>query len=187
MCHRVRPKRVGGSPIETGYTGRCSERKAWDGTAARAFNPDQSLTVDGQHQGSRPLLDKVGVESAQVDRAVVRVYEGMRVYDRSGRKLGTVEAVYLSELAEPDEAEAQGPTATSVGEPGEFSLIEDFARALTERVSDPWRGRLLRHGFIRIGSLSPFAADRYAMPDQIDHVSDDRVMLGVKGDELIKA
>lgn len=136
---------------------------------------------------SRSFLDKVWVESEQANVALTQVYEGMRVYDRSGRKLGTVEAVYLGALAGPDAEYGQEPMMVSVRELREFSLIEDFARAITERLSDPWRERLLHHGFIKIDSLRPFTADRYAMPNQIDRVSDNRVVLRVKGDELIKA
>ncbi|HSF34408.1 MAG TPA: PRC-barrel domain-containing protein [Candidatus Tectomicrobia bacterium] len=136
---------------------------------------------------SRSFLDKVWVESGQAHLALTQVYEGMRVYDRSGRKLGTVEAVYLGELAGPDAEYGQRPMTVAVRDSCAFSLIDDYARALTERVADPMRDRLLRHGFIRIESLRPFATDRYAMPNQIDRVSGDRVVLRVKGDELIKA
>jgi hypothetical protein len=135
----------------------------------------------------RSLLVKVWPKFEQVNLALTQVYEGMCVYDRTGRKLGTVEAVYLGELAWPDAEDAQELMTGSVRKPREFSLIEDFARAISERVSDSLRERLLRHGFIRIDSLRPFALDHYAMPHQIDRVSDDRVMLRVQGNELIKA
>jgi hypothetical protein len=48
------------------------------------------------------------------------------------------------------------------------------------------RARLLRHGFIRIDTSGLFAADRYAMPEQLASVSNDRVTLRVTREELMK-
>jgi hypothetical protein len=44
----------------------------------------------------------------------------------------------------------------------------------------------LRHGFIRINTSGLFAADRYAMPDQIASVADDRITLHVMREDLMK-
>jgi hypothetical protein len=128
-------------------------------------------------------------EAEKVNPILTQVYEGMRVYDRLGDKIGTIEYVYLGELAEPDEEYERGPDAASAFDGSEGSLIEDFARAiaLTQQVSDTWRERLLCYGFIRINSTGLFAADRYATPEQIAHVADDRVLLCVNRNELLKA
>lgn len=128
-------------------------------------------------------------ESEQVDPVLLRVYEGMQVHDQTGALIGTVEYVYLGEVAEsPKEFSYQGQTA-SASPNSEGSLIEEFAQAilLTERVSDYWRERLLSYGFIRINSAGLFSPDRYAMPSQIAGVVDERVLLWVERDELIKA
>jgi hypothetical protein len=134
-------------------------------------------------------MDEPRFAATQTNGVLAQVYEGMGVYDRTGRKLGTVETVYLGELIETDDAYGQDPATLSVREKREVSLIEDFARAIaiTERVSDPLRERLLSQGFMRIDSRGLFVVDRYALPEQIDSVSDGRVMLRVNRDELIKA
>jgi hypothetical protein len=113
----------------------------------------------------------------------------MNVYDRTGRKLGTVENVYLGELIDLDDEHGQEPATPSVGDTREVSFIEDFARAIviTKQVSDTLRERLLRHGFIRIDSIGLFTPDRYVMPAQIASVFDGRVILRVNRDELIRA
>jgi hypothetical protein len=128
-------------------------------------------------------------EAERVNPILTQVYEGMKVYDRMGDKIGTVEYVYLGELTEPDEEYEQGPDSPSAFDGSEGSLIEDFARAiaLTQQVSDAWRERLLCYGFIRINSTGFFAADRYATPEQIANVADHRVMLCVNRNELLKA
>jgi hypothetical protein len=128
-------------------------------------------------------------EAERVNPILTQVYEGMKVYDRMGDKIGTVEYVYLGELTEADEEYEQGPDSRSVFDGSEGSLIEDFARAiaLTQQVSDTWRERLLCYGFIRINRTGLFAADRYATPEQIANVADGRVLLCVSRNELLKA
>jgi hypothetical protein len=127
-------------------------------------------------------------ESGQLSRILLQVYEGMAVYDQTGNKIGTVEYVYLGELTEQDEEFGQEQLASTL-ESSDGSLIEDFARAivLTEQVSDTLRERLLCHGFMRINSTGFFSADRYVMPTQIASVADDRIMLCVSREKLIKA
>jgi hypothetical protein len=44
----------------------------------------------------------------------------------------------------------------------------------------------LRHGFIRINASGLFTSDRYAMPDQIASVADDRITLRVAREDLMK-
>lgn len=128
-------------------------------------------------------------ESEQVNPILLQVYEGMIVHDQTGDKIGTVEYVYLGEVAEVPEDFRWGEQTSSTLNSKEGSLIEEFANAilLTERVSDIWRERLLSYGFIRINSTGLFAVDRYAMPSQIATVVDDHVMLCVNRNELIKA
>jgi hypothetical protein len=128
-------------------------------------------------------------ESEQVDPILLQIYEGMAVHDQTGRMIGTVQCVYLGEVAEsPGQCgyDEQSPSALPSSE---GSLIEEFAEAilLTEQVSDIWRERLLSYGFIRINSSGLFTSERYALPSQIAGVSDDRVLLYVDRDELVTA
>jgi hypothetical protein len=128
-------------------------------------------------------------ELEQVDPILQQIYEGMAAHDRTGRKIGTVEYVYLGEVAESSEQGSYDGQPAAAPSSSEGSLIEEFAKAvlLTERVSDIWRERLLSYGFIRISRSGLFAADRYALPSQIVGVADDRVLLNVGLDELLKA
>jgi hypothetical protein len=128
-------------------------------------------------------------ESGQISRILQQINEGMPVYDRRGDKIGTVEYVYLGELTDVDETYGPEESSSSLVDGSEGSLIEEFARAivLTEQIPDFWRERLLSHGFIRISSTGLFTANRYVMPAQIACVSDNRIMLCVSKDRLIKA
>ena len=128
-------------------------------------------------------------ESEQVDPVLLQIYEGMAVHDQTGKKIGTVEYVYLGEVAESSEEYNSHEQTTSALTSSGGSLIEEFANAiiLTERVPDIWRKWLLSYGFIRINGSGLFTADRYALPSQIAGVVDDRVLLCVDRDELIKA
>jgi hypothetical protein len=128
-------------------------------------------------------------ESGQISRILQQIDEEMPVYDQRGDKIGTVEYVYLGELTEVDEKYDPGESSSSLVDGSEGSLIEEFARAivLTEQIPDFWRERLLSHGFIRISSTELFTANRYVMPDQIARVSNNRIMLCVSRDRLIKA
>jgi hypothetical protein len=128
-------------------------------------------------------------ESEQVDPILRLIYEGMAVHDQTGHKIGTVEYVYLGEVAESPEDCGYNERPASASSSSETSLLEEFAMAilLTEQVSDSWRERLLSHGFIRIHSSGLFTPDRYALPSQIAGVADDRVLLYVDRDELLCA
>jgi hypothetical protein len=127
--------------------------------------------------------------SERVDPILAQIYEGMSVHDRTGRMIGTVEYVYLGEVAESPEDGIYEERPSSDHTSTEGSFIEEFANAimLTERLSDIWRERLLSYGFIRIKSSGLFASDRYAMPAQIAGVTDHRVLLDGDRDELLKA
>jgi hypothetical protein len=127
-------------------------------------------------------------ESEQVDPILLQIYEGMAVHDQTGRMIGTVQCVYLGEVAESPEQCGYDEQSPSALPSSEGSLIEEFAEAilLTEQVSDIWRERLLSYGFIRINSSGLFTSERYALPSQIAGVSDDRVLLYVDRDELVK-
>jgi hypothetical protein len=128
-------------------------------------------------------------ESEQVEPILRQIYEGMAVHDQTGHRIGTVEYVYLGEVAESSDDCGYYERAPSVLTRSEGLLIEEFAKAilLTEQVSDIWRERLLSYGFIRIKSSRLFTSDRYVLPSQIAGVAEDRVLLYVDRGELLKA
>jgi len=132
-------------------------------------------------------VSKSEFESGQDSLILSQVYEGMTVYDVTGRKIGTVESVYLGELTMAADEYSQGWATTSTFDNSEGSLIQEFARALllTERVPDAWREQLMCYGFVEVTGLS-FLASRYVLADQIARVADNRVMLRVCRDELLK-
>jgi hypothetical protein len=117
-----------------------------------------------------------------------QIQEDMKVYDREGKEIGTVESVYLGAVDEEVEAYGGGPaTSDDPDWPGEGSLIDNLAEVFNpDEMPEVLRNRLLHHGFIRIDSSGLFSSDRYATPDQIRVVSGDDVYLNVSQDELIK-
>ena len=67
------------------------------------------------------------------------------------------------------------------------TLIDNIAEAFrVDELPEPIRKRLLHQGFVRLDAAGLFAADRYIMPEQIDSVSGEGLMLNVSRDELIK-
>jgi hypothetical protein len=70
------------------------------------------------------------IESGQDSLILSQVYEGMAVYDVNGRKIGTVEYVYLGELIMAGNEYSQGWATTSTFNDFEGSLIQEFASAL---------------------------------------------------------
>jgi hypothetical protein len=127
-------------------------------------------------------------ESGQDSLILSQVYEGMAGYDVNGRKIGTVEYVYLGELIMAGNEYSQGWATTSTFNDFEGSLIQEFASALllTEQVPDAWREQLMCYGFVKINTLNLFTTGRYVLPDQIASVANDRVLLRVCRDELLK-
>ncbi len=112
------------------------------------------------------------------------VQQGMRVFDREHHEIGKVEWVQFGD-DDPDtvEVEASGPSAARDDNP----LVDVIAKAFTtDNVPEELRDRLVHQGFVRIDANGLFAADRYVMPEQIDSVSGDGLMLNVTRDDLIK-
>lgn len=112
------------------------------------------------------------------------VEKGMRVFDRERHEIGKVEWVQFGDDdPETPEVEASGPSAGR----DDDTLIDVIARAFsTDNVPEEIRERLVQQGLVRIDADGLFAADRYVMPEQIDSVSGDGMMLNVTKDELLK-
>ncbi len=112
------------------------------------------------------------------------VEQGMRVFDREHHEIGKVEWVQFGD-DDPDtvEVEASGPSAARDDNP----LVDVIVKAFTtDNVPEELRDRLVHQGFVRIDANGLFAADRYVMPEQIDSVTGDGLMLNVTRDDLIK-
>ena len=120
----------------------------------------------------------------QNNQLLASVREGMEVYARDGKKIGTVETVQFGQ----EDPAAPGPETATVHEQdtGRGSLVENFAEALGagEELPEVFRARLLRNGYVKVDA-GLLASDRYVMADQIAAVAGDRVELHVSKDELI--
>lgn len=115
-------------------------------------------------------------DTERASRLLSAIHEGMAVIDRENHDLGSVDFVYMGSDADEDASAVRDDT-----------FVEDFAEALvgTDPLPEVLYNRLMQHGYIRIdgGLMGP---TRYAMPDQIAAIRDDRVVLGVEHDELVK-
>jgi hypothetical protein len=122
------------------------------------------------------------------ENILTQIYEGMTVYDPEGGKIGTVKHVRFGAATEEADERGLGPATTADSGSSETSLFEDFAKAISPNkpLPEELAQRLLRRGFIRIDCTGIFASDRFAMSNQIAHVSDDQVTLGVTRDALLK-
>lgn len=121
-----------------------------------------------------------------------QVQEGMDVYDCDDHKVGTVKRVYMGGGNDPVDVQRQrreagvadpadtAPTATVFGD-----LVDAFT-AGGDHLPDELRQKLEREGFVEIDTAGLFAADRYATPDQIARVDEDRVVLSTSREGLLK-
>jgi hypothetical protein len=117
-----------------------------------------------------------------------QVHEGMHVYDSKGDEIGTVRKVFLGSVSDEMHDRGGGPATAPDPKVRDDSLIDNLVEAYSadDPLPEALRGRLLRQGFIRIDTAGLFASDRFAMPDQIESVSDDTVRLRLGKDELIE-
>jgi hypothetical protein len=116
-----------------------------------------------------------------------QVHEGMQVCDSSGDQIGTVRRVFLGAVSDETNQRGGGPATAPTPEWQDETLIDYVAKAFAdEPLPEVLRDRLLRHGFIHIDISGLFTSDRFALPDQIESVSDDCVRLRLTKDELIE-
>jgi hypothetical protein len=121
------------------------------------------------------------------NNVLTQIHRGMKVFDRDNKEIGTVDQVYMGEADLDADARGLGPTTARGSEPASDALVQDLGRFFSSgEIPDELRERLLRQGFVRIDSSGLLASDRFAMPEQIASVTNDRVMLKVTRAELIK-
>jgi len=119
---------------------------------------------------------------------LLRVREGMTVYDARGEEIGKVETVFLGDISD-DAMELGGGDAASpdINLGAHRTLVDVIAEALAaDDLPREMAERLLNSGYIRVDGKGLLAADRYVLPEQISSVSDDSVRLRVPVDELVK-
>ncbi len=116
-----------------------------------------------------------------------QVRQGMKVYDRDDKEIGTVDYVQMSDETAQARETGTGPATIEQPVAPGSELLRAVARVFDEdNLPDELRRRLLHNGFIRINAAGLLAHDRYVMPDQIAGISGDRVKLKVSRDQLIK-
>jgi len=121
------------------------------------------------------------------DNILNLVREGMTVYDIHDHKIGKVRNLYYGATgAGPRDTEAKGVSAPDPGYRDE-SIVDNVAEAFAGdlNIPDVLRNRLLNSGFVRVDT-GVLHSDRYVLPEQISHISGDKVYLKTGHDELIK-
>jgi hypothetical protein len=114
------------------------------------------------------------------DNMLKKIEEGMKVYDNTGDKIGTVEFIHFSEANGSEHTGAAAPPS----EPVRLDPIEILRKVFgADNLPEEMRERLLMQGFIKIDSAKLFGADRYVMLDQISKVDEDGVHLTVEDSE----
>ncbi len=119
---------------------------------------------------------------------LVQVREGMTVYDSAEKKVGTVKEVHMGDGSVLAEGAGIAPATAGHTPERDDSLIGGLATAVgaDDRLPDAARDHLLRVGYIAINAAGLFSGERFATTDQIAAVDEDRVVLNVSNDELIR-
>lgn len=118
---------------------------------------------------------------------LMRVREGMDVYDSGNHHIGSVSTVYFG--ADSEKNLDTGTGAAEADNPDKYetdSLVKAVAQTLDPNdLPEELRERLWQQGFIRINSSGLLASDRYALPEQIASVGQDGVHLNTDYDSLL--
>ncbi len=123
----------------------------------------------------------------QSESILTQVHEGMDVYTSDDKHIGEVERVYFGSVSEQEAETGTGAVTEADPRMQQRSWVEELADVFrTDDIPQEMRERLQRLGFIRIDSDGLFAKDRYAMPEQIAAVRNDRVILRSDRDTLFK-
>jgi hypothetical protein len=119
---------------------------------------------------------------------LVQVREGMAVYDSADKKVGTVKAVHMGDGNTVTEGIGTAPATAGELTNRDDTLVGNLGRAIGggNELPEGARDRLLRVGYIAINAAGIFTGDRYATTEQVATVADDRVILNVPNDELIR-
>lgn len=130
----------------------------------------------------RPVFDE-----GRSQTILNQIQEDMRVCDSAGEEIGRVRQVFFGAVADTEDKRGVGPATATTPELRDETLVDQVAEIFSDNpVPEVLRGRLLREGFIRIDTHGLFASDRFALPDQIESVSEDCVRLRLAKDELIE-
>jgi hypothetical protein len=115
-----------------------------------------------------------------------KIHEGMVVYDQEQNEIGTVDYVQFGD-EDPLQPGVETATVNPAQRDTRDSLLENIIDVFRpDDIPEVLRDRLLRYGFVRVDAPGLFNADRYISPDQIQSVTENRVMLNVSKSELVR-
>ncbi|WP_119071654.1 hypothetical protein [Aggregatilinea lenta] len=128
-------------------------------------------------------MTSLGMNNTPKTTMLESIHEGMDVYDAENNKIGTVDYIQFGD-DDPSTPKVEAATARDPNA-GDKTFIDDVAEALTSGPDLPEaiRAQLLREGYIKIDS-GLLRSDRYAVLSQVSSVSNDRVTLNTRRDEL---
>src|ERR1044071_335710 len=107
-----------------------------------------------------------------MDNLLVKVHEGMKVYDNAQKEVGKVDYVQFSDENPRSPVAKTADVSPTVRDDDRDNVFKDIARVFAgDEVPEALRTRLLREGFIRVDAKGLFKADRYILPSQIQSVS----------------
>jgi hypothetical protein len=126
-------------------------------------------------------------DDRQQDSILMRIHEGMDVYNHDDERIGKVESIFFGSVSEQEDMTGAGAATPDNVEMRDHSWFDALANVFDDDdIHNELREQLQRKGFIRIDSSGLFSSDRYATPDQIAAVHEDRVILRTDKEGLIK-
>lgn len=121
------------------------------------------------------------------------IEEGMQVYGPDDEEIGTVRNIFYgsmgTETMSGPIADAKGPVSgDQFDDTGEDSLVENIAEAFApeDDIPETVRNRLNREGYITVSGSGILSGDYFILPEQVASVSEERVLLRVNSDDLIR-
>jgi len=130
-------------------------------------------------------MNQMNVEH-EAESVLKQAREGMRVYDSDHRDVGRVDRVILPLVREAGNEPGDGLVTVHDPTPPRDILLQEAAEVFEpDNLSEDLREHLLRHGFLRLSAAGILAADRYVMPEKVDRIHRNRVILSVSRRELI--
>ncbi len=114
------------------------------------------------------------------------VHEGMRVYDCDYSDIGRVDRVYLASSSDPGYEWGKGSVTVRDPTPPQDILLQEATLVFeADNLSEDLRVRLLSQGFLRLSAAGILAADRYVMPEKVDRIHKNRVILKIPRKDMI--
>lgn len=131
------------------------------------------------------IADETGSQSI-----LTQIRKDMVVYDVNDNYLGKVVFVHFGAASETQQELGVGPATSSPADrpEGRTRTIFDGLGEVFDPTELPaeLKDKLLFSGYIRLDTAGIFSSDRFITPDQIVSVNDDKILLSVNKDQLVK-